>query len=186
MEREEQILLSLAKLDYLSRSQLQKLHDLGGNRNASRILKDLDEHLSHFRQGENIYYLNQSGMDRIGWDKQPRKKRLEAKHYLMRNDLYIAMNQPLSWKNEIKFHIPDIVTVIADAVFEKDGVLHIVEIDHTQQMVENRKKIEKYKAIRQYKDFKMIWVTTTTYRKKQLSKGCQGLRFKIYTSDELR
>lgn len=186
MEREEQILLSLAKLDYLSRSQLQQLHNLGGNRNASRILKELDDHISHFRHGENIYYLNQSGMDRIGWDKQPRKKRLEAKHYLMRNDLYIAMGQPASWKNEIKLQIPDKVTVIADAVFEKDGVLHIVEIDHTQQMQTNRKKIEKYKVIRKYRDFKLVWVTTTLYRKNQLSKECQGLRFKIYRTEDLR
>ena len=37
-QREENILLSLKTLDYLTRSQLQVLHDLGSVRNASRVL----------------------------------------------------------------------------------------------------------------------------------------------------
>nr|MBS7717071.1 hypothetical protein [Vibrio cholerae] len=55
--RTESIHLSLKKLGFLSRKQIQVLHDLGGDRNASRVMKTLEEYVSSFRDGEKVYYL---------------------------------------------------------------------------------------------------------------------------------
>src|SRR5699024_11393308 len=43
IERKENILLSLKKLDYLTIKQLQKLHDLKSGRNAYRVMKRSEE-----------------------------------------------------------------------------------------------------------------------------------------------
>ncbi|PEI87275.1 hypothetical protein CN679_22635 [Bacillus pseudomycoides] len=58
--------MSLKKLGFLSRKQIQVLHDLGGDRNASRVMKDLEEYVSSFRDSEKVYYLNKEGRERIG------------------------------------------------------------------------------------------------------------------------
>lgn len=47
-KREEAILLSLRRCDYLTREQLQKMHNLGQIRNAQRILNSLSEYISSF------------------------------------------------------------------------------------------------------------------------------------------
>lgn len=63
MVREEAILSSLMKLDYLSRSQIQRLHSLSGDRNARLILAAMAPYLSRCRSStsENVYYLNKLG-----------------------------------------------------------------------------------------------------------------------------
>ena len=73
VQREENILLSLKKLSYLSRSQIQVLHDLGSARNASRILQHMNNYVSSFRDGENIYYLNKDGRERVNSKKVLKK-----------------------------------------------------------------------------------------------------------------
>ncbi|MED0666931.1 replication-relaxation family protein [Bacillus badius] len=180
-QREENILLSLRKLDYLSRSQLQTLHGLGSDRNARKVLQSMEEYLSSFRDGEKIYYLNKAGRERVQCRKL-RKKTTQVRHYIMRNDLYIAFGNPFSWKNEVKFGIEDVAFVIADAVFERDGIYHAVEVDHTQKMSKNRTKIEKYRKLSKVTSFKLIWITTTDYRRKQLLKMCEGLDVTVFTA----
>lgn len=57
-QRQMNILSKLSLVDYLTRSQIQFINDLGGrDRNAQKNLKDMSDYISHFRDGENIYYL---------------------------------------------------------------------------------------------------------------------------------
>jgi hypothetical protein len=145
----------------------------------------MSEYLSDFRDGEKIYYLNQEGRERVQCQKA-RKKTIQARHYLMRNELFIKYGHPSSWKNEVKFGYKDAAICIADAIFKKDGLYHVVEVDHTQKMSKNRSKIEKYLKIREKGLFKLIWITTTDYRRKQLEKLCKGLDAQIFTIKDFK
>lgn len=183
-QREENILLSLKKLDYLNRSQIQTMHNLGSDRNAQRVLQNLGEYLSSFKDGENIYYLNKEGRERVN-SKKILKKTTQARHYIMRNSIYIAYGCPSSWRNEIKLEVPKHVKVIADALFQKDKRYHIVEVDHTQKMSKNKSKVERYRKLIDLGVFqiqpKFIWITTTELRRKQLTSLCEGLDAQIFT-----
>lgn len=182
-QRTEDILHSLKKLDYLSRSQLQQLHDLGQKRNANRVLQQCSEFLSSFRDIENIYYLNKEGRDRVGSTKI-RKKTPQAKHFIMRNYVYIAFECPSDWKNEVKLGIKEKKVINkCDATFTRGGKRYIVEVDNMQKMSENKKKIEKYRLIAEsgvYGSPAFIWITTTTYRQKQLSELCRDLDCQVF------
>lgn len=184
LKKEEAILLSLAKLDYLSRSQLQRMHDLKSDRNATHFLKSMSEFLCYFRDGENIYYLSAAGRERVGCQKV-RKRTMQADHFLLRNQVYLAYGRPTSWKNEIKIEANG-ASVIADALFKRNGQYHFVEIDVTQKMSENARKIERYRKLYEVNRFTLIFATTTEYRKKRLLKLCDGLDVEIYTREELK
>jgi Replication-relaxation len=189
-QREENILLSLKKLDYLTRSQIQALHNLGSVRNAQRVMQELKDYVSSFRDGENVYYLNAAGRERVNATKV-RKKTAQARHYIMRNSLYIAYGCPATWKNEIRlgFKEDKKTQVICDAIFQVDKRYHIVEVDHTQKITKNRSKIQKYKRLIELGFFKyppvFIWITTTEYRRKQLTKFLDGLNYHIFTVSDL-
>lgn len=193
MERQEQILLSLKKLDFLSRSQLQRLHDLKSDRNAQRVLKDMEQYLNRFNDGQNIYYLNKAGRDIVGCE-IIRKRTGNVDHYLMRNDVFLLYNAPADWKNEIKMSLTNkgkaFCTVIADAYFLQSGKHHIVEIDNTQTMKKNREKIDKYRRLIQHNVFKgmpkLIWVTKTRYRQRQLKMLCEGLDHEVYLNTDFK
>lgn len=144
----------------------------------------MEHYLSYFRDGEKIYYLNKEGRERVNCNKV-RKKVAQVQHYLMRNELYLHLGQPVTWKNEMRVGYKDLAFVVTDALFQRNNVYHVVEIDHLQKMSKNRIKIEKYQKIRQRLSFKMIWVTTTDYRRKQLEKLCEGLDVQIYTISDL-
>lgn len=193
-ERQEQILLSLKKLDFLNREQLQKIHRLGTKRNANRILKDLSPFLSNFREDDSssIYYLNSEGREYVNSQKE-RKKNKFVGHVVMRNDFYIYTGYPHEWKNEMRLKDGE-YTVICDAWFKKDGLYRILEVDSTQKMKVNRSKIEQYKglfkngAIREYLGYfpKIIWLTTTELRRKQLKELCVGLPCEIFTIQDIQ
>lgn len=168
---------------------MQRLHNLGTARNASRVLQQMQEYVTSFRDTENVYYLTKDGRDRV--DSQViRKKTLQARHYVMRNDVYLAEGMPAGWRNEMKLEVKGKVCIIADAVFKRADRLHIIEVDHTQKMSKNRVKIERYKQLLSLGVLKVppvfIWVTTTEYRRKQLTKLLQDTQHKIYTVDDLR
>lgn len=186
-QREENILLSLKKLNYLSRSQIQALHNLKSDRNAQRILKNMSDYLGSFKDGEYIYYLNKDGRERVNSTKVF-KKTAQARHYLMRNSLYIAFGCPSTWKNEMKLEVPKKVKVIADALFIKDKQYNIVEVDHTQKMIKNKAKVERYRKLIELgvfeKNPKFIWITTTELRRKQLLELCEGLDVQVFTAKE--
>jgi len=190
LEREEKILQSLKKLDYLSRSQLQTMHDLKSERNTLRVMKQIDPYVSVFRDGENIYYLNKEGRNRTNANKV-RKRTTTVNHYLMRNDLYIYLNCPVTWKNEIRIISKgnEKITAVCDAMFQTDHYC-LVEVDHTQTMKKNRTKIKKYRRLIERNVFKgmptLYWVTITEHRKKVLEELCEGLNCKVFLHHDLK
>ncbi|WP_342666981.1 replication-relaxation family protein [Priestia koreensis] len=173
----------MKKLKYLTRSQLQTIHNLGGERNAQKVLKSMEEYLNSFREGETVYYLSKAGAERVDF-KGNVKKTTTARHYIMRNALYIAFNQPDTWKNEVKMRVKEVATIICDATFTIGKQRYIVEIDHEQKMVANRKKLEKYCRLVDAGVFEIppifLWMTTTEYRQKQLIKMHEGLDSQIF------
>src|SRR6478735_7233500 len=68
-QRTDQILLSLKKLDFINRTQLQTLHDLGSDRNARKVMQNLGEYVHCFRDGEKVYYLSKEGRERVDCSK---------------------------------------------------------------------------------------------------------------------
>lgn len=185
-KRIEAILLSLKKCDFLTRLQLQKMHDLGSNRNAQRILSSMDEYLSYFHENrKKIYYLNAAGRELVQSEKI-RKKTPHVNHYLMRNDLFITLGRPSSWKNEVKITVNEI-SLVTDAAFISNKIHHFVEIDNKQSMAKNVQKIKKYKKLSTYNpQFVLLWVTITPYRKKRLEQLCEGLKIKVYLWEDLK
>jgi hypothetical protein len=184
--KEEQILLSLKRLDYLNRSQLQRLHNLGNVRKTNRFLKNMDDYVSHFRDGEKVYYLNNEGRVRVDC-KKIRKKTPNVRHFLMRNDLYITLGRPTTWKNEMKISIPNTeISIICDALYMKEKKYHFIEIDNIQKMTNNKTKIEKYRKLADNDVFNLIWVTTTEYRKKRLETMSEGLNVECFLWDDIR
>lgn len=165
------------------------MHRLGGERNANRVLKEMSEYLYSFRKDENIYYLSKEGRERVGCEKVL-KKTAQVEHYLMRNDLYIALGCPADWKSEVKLEIPAVVSVIADAFFVRSGVYCIIEIDHIQKMTVNREKVKKYRKLLELGVFEkppvFIWMTTTEYRRKELTKLCEGMDVRVYLKTDFK
>ena len=186
--REERILSRLDELNFATREQLQIIEGLGGDRNARRILSEMerDKLLLSVRYERKIYYLSNRGKERIG-SNQCKLKRDKIKHTLMRNDMYIKLGMPSDWKKEypIKFGNE---TIIADAMYRENGVFHFVEVDNVQAMKTNYEKIKKYRELstlikKQYNHVPvLIWYTLSETRKVKLHDACvkNGLKFKIY------
>ncbi|BAM99164.1 hypothetical protein [Bacillus phage PM1] len=188
-ERQERILLSLKQLDFLSRSQLQELHFLGTARNAVRVMSHIDEYVNKYREDKDtIYYLNAKGREYVDSNKI-RKRTNKVNHILLRNQYYIHLGCPQDWKNEVKYKFPDF-TLIPDAVYSIDGYLHFLEVDITQSMRENRKKVEVYQKAfdtgafqSKYGHFPvLVWLTTTEHRRKHLKEACKKLPCEIITT----
>lgn len=184
--RLEEILLSLKKCDYLSREQLQKMHRLGQDRNAQRILSNMHEFIAHFTEDKKkIYYLNSAGREMVQAERI-RKKTPLVNHYLMRNDLFIVKGRPSTWENEVKISVKDI-TLIADAAFIFNKLHHFVEIDYKQSMAKNIQKIKKYRKLSTYNpQFSLIWVTNTPYRKKKIEELCKELNHEVYLWEDIK
>lgn len=149
-------------------------------------MQELSDYVSSFRDGENVYYLNKAGRERVN-SKKVLKKTTQARHYLMRNSVYIAYGSPATWKNEMKLGFKEIknATLVCDAMFSQGKALHIVEVDHTQKMIKNNTKVEKYRKLIEFGLFEkppnFIWITTTELRRKQLLKLCEGLDVQVFT-----
>lgn len=125
-----------------------------------------------------------------------RQKIAQVGHYLMRNDMYIFLNRPDPWKNEVKIKVENVITLIPDAFYKHNQMYHFLEVDHLQRMHKNASKIDKYRMLKesgvfqkQYGYFPMLtWVTTTEHRRKQLQGWCEGLSLqsKVYLWDEIK
>lgn len=119
-QRQESILLSLKKLDYLNRDQLQRIHRLGQVRNANRVLRDLSPYLSRFRdEYAAIYYLNKEGREYVD-SKKIKRKTIFVSHVIMRNEFYIFCGFPHDWKNEVKVSDGEF-TVTCDSWIRLEG-----------------------------------------------------------------
>lgn len=186
--REEKILLRLDELNFATRRQLQILENLGGDRNAQRILYRMEKEklISSIRYEKKIYYLSNRGKERVGSNKS-KLKRDKIKHTLMRNDLYIKLNMPSSWENDKTVTFNNEV-IIADAMYKEKGIYHFVEIDNVQTMKTNIEKIKKYKELfriifNEYRHHPvLVWYSLSDVRKKKLKEACEkyGVKFIIY------
>jgi hypothetical protein len=84
--------------------------------------------------------------------------------------------------------------VICDAWFKSNGKYHILEVDYTQTMKENRNKIDKYRGLYANKGMEnklghlppLLWLTTTELRKKKLAELCKGLPYGVFTINDIR
>lgn len=194
--REEEILLLLKRFDYLTVNQFRQLTYLGGARNAYRVIKQMEPYLNVFKDGgTNVYYLNKKGREYVDADKV-RTKLTTARHYIIRNDLYIRLGKPTTWQNEVllDYESPkEEIKVIADAHFTKHSYPfpknYIIEIDHTQKMKKNEVKIAKYRRLTEKGVFKglpkLVWVTSSPYRQKTLIEMCDGLEAEVYLYSDL-
>lgn len=185
LEREYKILLSLKKLSYLSRSQLQYIHRLGKDRNATRILNNMEKEklIKSFRMGENIYHLSAEGKKRVGTTRQYRKSS-EAINYVLRNYIYIKYGFPESWESDVDL----CNNLIADATFTQDENLYIVEVDRLQH--HNEEKIKKYiEAIENgiiKSPLLFVWVANNEYNKKKIVEALDGFNCRVYLTQDLK
>lgn len=187
--REEKILSRLDKFNFLTRKQLQSLECLAGDRNAHRILNEMekDKLLLSVRTEQKVYYLSNRGKERIGSAQADLKKGM-IKHALMRNDLFIKLGMPNGWKNEQPIKRGDEVFLIPDATYKLKGEFQFIEIDNTQTMRTNIDKIKKYKELsnvifNQYKHRPtVVWYSLSDIRKEKLKLACEnfGVKYKIY------
>lgn len=167
-----------------------RLHDLKSARNTLRIMKQMQDYVASYRDGENIYYLNNNGRARVNCSKV-RKKTPNVTHFLLRNNLYLELGKPARWRNEIKIVSKgktkeDTVSIQADAIFERNKQLYIVEVDNLQSMQNNSSKIKTYRILLQRKAFGtttpiFIWATTSEYRRNKLLELNKDLNCKVYT-----
>lgn len=186
-QREEMILSSLDNLVYATRKQLQIVNKLGGDRNAHRILHRMekDHLLSSIRTEKKIYFLSNKGKNVIA-SNQGDLKKSHIQHNLMRNDLYIKLGMPASWKKEQPVSWND-NKLIPDATFKTDK-FNFVEIDNLQNMKTNIDKLIKYKDLSEviYSQYNhkplIIWFTLSQARKDRLEKECIKLKlnYKMY------
>lgn len=179
----------MKKLSFLTRTQLSRIHNLGGKRNTNRILDNLEPYLNHYRIGYNtVYYLNSEGREYVEAKRVLRKNQF-VYHTIIRNDMYIFTGKPSYWRNEIKVGDSK-ETVICDALYKIGSTMKILEVDLTQKMAVNRKKIQSYADIsKRVKDFPVVvWLTCTELRRKQLTKACSdvGLKCEIYTLEDIQ
>jgi len=190
-QRDEQILLLLKKFDFLTRDQLNTYFNLGKVCNTNRVLRNLSECLMSIREGyQTIYYLSKIGRDYVECDKI-RKKGNHVQHVIIRNQFWLFYRCPRDWKNEVKISNGK-ASVIADAVFTRNGFYHFLEVDNLQTMKENRTKIIRYNnllesLVKQYGYHPtLVWVTTTEHRRKQLERASDGIKVKVYTIEDIK
>lgn len=187
--REDRILLRLDKFNFLTSKQLNKLESLAGMRNTQRILNEMesDRLLLSVRTERKVYYLSNKGKERIG-STQAELKRNKITHTLMRNDLYIKLGMPNSWRNEKPIKLNKEVFLIPDASYEYKGEHHFVEIDNKQTMRTNIDKIKKYKELSNviFKNYNhtptLIWYSLSEVRKVKLKEICEkiGIKYTIH------
>ena len=170
----------------MTRSQIQTIHNLKSDRNANRVLQSMDEYLSSFRNGlEKVYYLNKKGRERVGAT-VVRKRTANVNHFLLRNQLYIFLGYPRTWKNEQRIKLGD-TSIVCDAIFQMENIRCFVEVDCSQSMEKNKRKIEKYRTFQKKgQKFNLIWVTELKSRKPKLERLCDGLSVAVHSADEIR
>jgi hypothetical protein len=194
VERQEQILHSLDKFGFLSRSHLQRLHRLGGDRNAQKVLKRMEEYLQSFREDQygTVYYLSKIGRQMIGSSKVVRRT-LQVRHTLMRNDFFFHVGCPMNWRNEMKV-TDGKTTLVTDALFVKEKRYNFLEVDNAQTMAENAAKIRRYREMferglfqKEFGYFPTLHIVTVSRcRVRRFVELCEGLPVKVYHSEDIR
>lgn len=187
--------------------QLSRVHDLGSYRNACRVVTQLAPYTHQYRAQEKVIYLNKEGRDLIGSRNEVKKTPL-LDHVLLTNEAYIHFNCPLDWHTEafveseekvkgLTFNLGSVAlkakkSLIIDAVFTRNGYVHLVEIDNTRHMQDNLKKIKSYQEV--WQDIKnkyqlqpvLYFFTVSETRKNKLAAAGKGLRMEVKTFDDIR
>ena len=109
-------------------------------------------------------------------------------HTLLCNEAYLYFNCPLDWKTEYTIEIQERVStldlkvrglsisnkkrIVSDAVFTRNGYIHLIEIDNTGGIGDNKTKIESYvEAFAAVKDktglIPALYVFTTNENRKR-------------------
>jgi hypothetical protein len=207
-ERIEAILQTIDRLGIVKINHLLEIHDLKSYRNACRIITTHLRPFIHetFYQKEKVMYLNKKGRDFIASERGEVQVNQNTLHSLLRNEVYIYYKCPHDWKIEhlletndkaqnhlgISFQglsLSNKKKVICDAVFNRNGYLHLIEIDNERKMVDNQKKIKSYREILPaYKEEVPIlyFFTKTESRKKKFEEWLKGMRYKVMTFEEIR
>ncbi|MEJ9148468.1 replication-relaxation family protein [Bacillus thuringiensis] len=179
INRQMTILTSIRKLKFATRRHLMAVHDMGGIRNANRILKDLSPYVNNtVYQKEYVYYLNKKGRELFD-DTEKIVPNSRLAHSLMRNEAWLHLFCPDDWQVEtpIRYKVDDKKkTIIPDVKFrDEEGILNAVEIDRTQMMIVNAEKISRYREFSLYYKNKyngkiplIHFFTMTEYRQKKL------------------
>ena len=206
-ERTERILQTIDRLGVVSVKQLHAILRMGSYRNTCLIIKKLEEYLNVDRGRQKVVYLNKEGRQMIGSNREVKKSVL-FEHMLLANDVYIHYGCPADWKREFVIEINQdptydfgiqikgltVVkkkTIIPDAVFTRDGFVHLVEIDNTRTMQDNRKKIQKYLEL--WPDIrkrfglqpKLCVFTTSEKRKKEFLSLCEKIPSEVFLFNEI-
>lgn len=150
--------LGMAKIRHL-----QQIHDLKSYRNACRIVKQLSPYIHEtMYEREKVIYLNKDGRELIGSAKEVKRNSL-MEHTLLANEAYLYFNCPIDWQTEYSIEVKEAVPtfgiqfkginpsnkkkIVSDAMFTRNGYLHLIEIDNTRSMTDNRKKIDAYAEV---------------------------------------
>ena len=156
-------------------------------------MKNLEDYTNHFRDLENVYYLNKKGRELVG-SKKVVAKTPNYLHTLMRNDIYIHFKQPKLWVSEYKVHAPAGI-FIADALFSVDGTQYFLEVDRLQKMSENYNKLKRYKEFGEAGLWQkvhggrfpiILFYTDKDKRKQQLIEKNPGISLQVLTVSEIR
>ncbi|MEC2869327.1 replication-relaxation family protein [Bacillus bombysepticus] len=197
LNRQMMILTSIRKLKFATRRHLMAIHDLGGIRNANRVLKDLNIFVNTtVYKKEYVYYLNKKGRELFD-DNEKVVPNSRLAHSLMRNEAWLYLFCPDDWQIEapIRYKVNDQKkTIVPDVKFrDDDGILHAVEIDRTQTMNINAEKMNRYGEFTHYYKNKyngkvpiIHFFTLTKYRQKTLEQFAmkQGVYGKVHVIPE--
>ncbi|WP_041487923.1 replication-relaxation family protein [Bacillus thuringiensis] len=197
INRQMAILATIRKLQFTTRRHLMSVHEMGGIRNANRIMKDLSSYTSKITHNkEYVYYLNQSGHKLFGEGKVVHHSRVA--HAILRNEAWLHLFCPDDWQieTEIRYIKDDKKKkIIPDVKFrDDDKILHAVEIDRTQKMVVNEDKLKCYeeftKIYKQKYNGKVPVIhffTITKYREKRLEQlaAKYDVFVKVYVIQEI-
>lgn len=206
LERTERILSIIDQLGAVSVKQLHQILKLGTYRHTCRVISQLEEYLHVSRSQQKIVYLNKAGRELIGSNREI-KKSILFDHMLLCNDAYIYYNCPTDWKREyvietaqepefsFAIQIKGVSVakkkIVPDAVFIANGYVHLVEIDNTRTMLDNRKKIERYKEMwgdiqQQFNaQPKLCILTKSEKRKRDFRNMCGKIPHNILCLNEL-
>lgn len=201
------ILSTVDRLGVVSVKQLHEILRLGSYRNTCRIINQLEEYLHVERGRQKIVYLNKEGRNLIGSNREVKKSAL-FDHILLTNKVYIHYDCPVTWKREhiisirqepvhafqiqVKgLSIKNEVKLIADAMFERNGYTHLIEVDNTLPMVENKKKIKRYLELwpeirKRYSNPKLCIFTKSEKRKRTFQEGLRNVPNEIFTFEEIK
>ncbi|AWU53135.1 hypothetical protein DNQ11_11985 [Bacillus anthracis] len=179
INRQMVILATIRKLQFATRRHLMSVHNMGGIRNANRILGDLKPYVNKTMQGkEYVYYLNKEGHAMFGDDGKV-VSRGKLAHALLRNEAWLHLFCPDDWQIETDIRYiknKEKMKIVPDVKFrDEENILHAVEVDRSQKMKVNEEKIKKYEEFTQIYKQKhngkmpvIHFFTVTKYREKKL------------------